>query len=309
MLAASGATSPGENLYVDHYNGSEWRPTFIAALSSEDSSDWEPVLGLSGQPTRVSSNGEWLAFMSQASLTGYDNRDAVTGLPDAEVYLYRASANRLVCASCDPTGARPIGVEYAQLEPGSGGLVGGGRNVWKRSGFVAANLPGWQRVSVQAIPGFYQSRYLSDTGRLFFTSRDALVPQDANGTQDAYQYEPEGVGSCTSSSSSGSVVFKPAREFTVEGHSGAEGAGCVGVISSGNSSEESAFLDASENGSDVFFLTSAKLAPQDKDTSYDIYDAHICTSAAPCSTAPVSPPACDTEASCKASPTPQPSIY
>ncbi len=47
------------------------------------------------------------------------------------------------------------------------------------------------------------------------------------------------------------------------------------MIASGGSSEESAFLDASENGEDVFFMTTAKLVPQDTDTQYDIYDARV----------------------------------
>jgi hypothetical protein len=34
-------------------------------------------------------------------------------------------------------------------------------------------------------------------------------------------------------------------------------------------------LDASENGSDVFFLTSGQLVPQDTDSAGDIYDARI----------------------------------
>ena len=32
----------------------------------------------------------YLAFMSDRSLTGYDNTDAVSGQPDEEVYLYDA---------------------------------------------------------------------------------------------------------------------------------------------------------------------------------------------------------------------------
>jgi hypothetical protein len=51
--------------------------------------------------------------------------------------------------------------------------------------------------------------------------------------------------------------------------------GCVGLISSGGSGQESVFLDASETGVDVFFMTTAKLVPQDTDTQYDIYDARI----------------------------------
>ncbi len=60
--------------------------------------------------SRVSPNGRYLAFMSERSLTGYDNRDAAVACPDEEVFLYDASSNRLVCASCDPTGARPTGI-------------------------------------------------------------------------------------------------------------------------------------------------------------------------------------------------------
>jgi hypothetical protein len=306
-LAGSGATGGGDHLYVDRYVGGEWKPTFIATLSSEDSNDWsEP---LSTQPTRVSPNGEWLAFMSQSSLTGYDNRDAANGDPDAEVYLYHAGTGALVCASCDPTGARPVGVEYFKLEPDSGGLVGGPRSTWSSKGFVAANLPGTQAISIESYPEGYQSRYLSDGGRLFFDSADALVSQDVNGTEDVYQYEPQAADACSSSTQSGSEVFKATRSFEAEGRTGEEGPGCVALISSGDSSEESAFLDASEDGSDVFFLTTAKLASQDVDTAYDIYDAHECSAAAPCSASTVSPPPCDTEASCRPSPTPQPSIY
>jgi hypothetical protein len=35
--------------------------------------------------------------MSERSLTGYDNRDAVSGLPDEEVYLYEGDEERGVC--------------------------------------------------------------------------------------------------------------------------------------------------------------------------------------------------------------------
>jgi hypothetical protein len=311
VLPGSGASGEGDHLYVDRHEGSEWKPTFIALLSSGDFSDWNE--NLSAQPTRVSPNGQWLAFMSQGSLTGYDNRDEASGAPDAEVYLYDADGSRLTCASCDPTGARPSGVPYSELEPDNGGLVGGPRGVWSEAGLVAANLPGWQAISIENYPEDYQSRYLSNSGRLFFDSGDALVPQDVNGTEDVYQYEPEGVPAgdhaCSSAIQSGTQVFRPAHGFEVEAEKGEAGAGCVALISSGSSAEESAFLDASQDGSDVFFLTSAKLSSQDVDASYDIYDAHECSSGAPCSSAPVASPPCDTEASCKPSPSPQPSLY
>jgi hypothetical protein len=84
----------------------------------------------------------------------------------------------------------------------------------------------------------------------------------------------------------------------------------VSLISSGTSAQESAFMDASESGDDVFFLTSSRLSPIDTDTARDIYDAHVCSSGSPCiSYASSEVPACTTEASCKPSPTPQPSIF
>jgi hypothetical protein len=212
----------------------------------------------------------------------------------AEVYLYDAAGKRLSCASCEPSGVRPVGVEYSKLEPGSGGLAGGPRDIWPAAGLVGANVPGWTAITEGSPWSRYQSRYLNDQGRLFFNSIGALVPQDSNGTQDVYEYEPPGLGSCTTSSSTYS----------------ASSAGCVALISSGSSAQESAFLDASESGDDVFFLTSARLSALDVDQARDVYDAHLCSSAEPCITFPnVQSPPCTTEASCKASPTSQPSIF
>jgi hypothetical protein len=244
------------NLYVRH----DGLVRLVAVLSNEDMPDVGPrVTGLS---SRVSPDGQWLEFMSDRSLTGYDNRDSVTGRPDEEVYLYDAAANAgagmVVCASCDPTGARPHGYEYHRLYQAGGGGIGGLVN----TGFysdqgIAGSVPGW--IAYRNGLALYQPRYLSDSGRLFFDSYDALVPQDSNGTGDVYEYEPAGVGDCASAG--GTFV--------------ASSNGCVGLISSGTSKEESAFLDASENGNDVFFLTSAQLSHRDTDSVIDVYDARV----------------------------------
>jgi hypothetical protein len=291
--ATTGTCNPGSagdqkcNLYVRHDGTTQ----LVAILSNGDLRA-EFGVGTSNLAMRVSPDGQWMTFMSQRELTGYDNHDAITGTPDYEVYLYHApsesktEAGKLVCASCNPTGARPLGVEMP-----SNAFTLVSSSVWEKE-HVAANLPLWRGVGLDY--DLNQPRYLSDAGRLFFDSSDALVSQDVNGNEDVYEYESVGVGGCTS----GSSLYSEQSD------------GCVGLVSSGEATGESAFLDASETGGDVFFLTSGQLASQDYDTALDVYDAHECTSAVPCLPAPVavSPP-CDTGDSCKAAPSPQPAIY
>jgi hypothetical protein len=288
------------NLYVFHAGST----TFIAALTSEDSSDWgDPngITSLAFQTSRVSPNGEWLAFMSDRSLTGYDNHDANSDVPDEEVYLYDAATGRTSCVSCDPTGARPVG-RADEL-----GRLAFGNHVWNDGRWLAANVPGW--TPYQLGGALHQSRYLSDEGRLFFNSSDALVPQDSNGNEDVYEYEPVGVGSCAEGSSFGGSVYKPVRTFELEGGKSEEPAGCVALISSGVGFGESAFLDASETGGDVFFLTAERLVRRDVDTSLDVYDAHECTAQAPCPVEATSSPECITPESCRSAPIPQPEVF
>jgi hypothetical protein len=230
-----------ENLYVVERAGAGWgAPKFIAALSSDDRPDWggeeEASSNLGRLTARSSPNGRYFTFMSQRSLTGYDNRDVSPGAPrDAEVYLFDAASGRLECASCRPSGARPHGV-FDPAGNVSPGLLVDRRRSWEER-WLAASVPGWTTQSVVLAP--YQSRYLSDSGRMFFNATDGLVPQDTNKVMDVYQYEPPGVGSCSTKSTTYS----------------SSSAGCVNLISSGGSKEESAFLDASENGNEAFFLT------------------------------------------------------
>jgi hypothetical protein len=276
----------GEGACVNLYEVDTQEPApqehLVAVLSSRDGSDWAALeatnLGL--MTSRVSPSGRFLAFMSDRSLTGYDNRDIHSGVRDQEVYEFDAETGRLSCASCDPTGQRPSGVFDSGEFPGllvDAQLLWGGQT-------LAGSIPGWTPVgSPEAL---YQSRYLSDSGRLFFNSPVGLVPGDGNSKEDVYEYEPEGVGSCTVASA------------------------CLGLISSGTSSEESAFLDASETGDDVFFLTAAQLSLKDTDTALDVYDAHVCSTAPGCAPPEAgTPPPCSTSDSCRTAPTPQPGIF
>jgi hypothetical protein len=292
------------NLYVsepDPEDPGQRVTKFIASLSYEDGADWgagpssalTPEQDLSTVSSRVSPNGRYLAFMSAQSLTGYDNEDLSSRHPgerlDEEVFLYDADTGRLLCASCNPSGARPTGV-YDSLRSGEGvGLLVDRTENW-RGHWLAGSLPAWTLDYGRETSASYQSRYLSNSGRLFFNGADPLAPgiavtsrkEEVNGAQEnvgvenVYEYEPAGVGSCE--------------------HSG----GCVGLISSGTSSQESAFLDASETGDDVFFLTAAALVPQDTDNAFDIYDARVCTEAAPCLSSPTSSSGeCESSAACR----------
>ena len=306
------------NLYVSESLPQEpgvHTTTFIATLSAEDAPNWDAgpktpsgndTGDLAYMTARVSPNGRYLAFMSQRGLTGYDNEDLSSKQPgermDEEVYLYDASEGRLLCASCDPQEEghrRPEGV-LDTVEAGEGlGLLVDRPKIWEDR-WLSGSIPGWTPLDVES--AIYQSRYLSDNGRLFFNSADALLPEDRNhrsetidgteaqvGAEDVYQYEPQGTGTCQQAS------------------------GCVSLISSADASDqhESAFLDASENGNDAFFLTSEKLVSSQVEPAFEVYDARVCDTehSEPCLPAPPPPPPaeCAGEA-CKA-PAPAPPTF
>jgi hypothetical protein len=298
--------------------GAGWSASFVATLSSTDEKGYAFGFGsgthqhLEDAAVRVSPNGEYFAFMTDRSLkimsghgvTSYDNRDAASGVPDEEVYLYHASpegasAGKLVCASCNPTGARPVGQQDTGKYPG---LAMDANHGWvpaegENTGWLAATIPGWNEnyhtvekpyggITSYYAP-LYDPRELSNSGRLFFTTSDGLVPQDVNGRDDVYEYEPAGLGSC------------PAGE-----------AGCVALISSGTGSGDSIFVDASATGDDVFFTTEQSLVPADNDPATDMYDAHVCSAEVPCLpvSSAVSPP-CDATDSCRAAQALQPGVF
>lgn len=154
--------SSRDNLYMWHEAAGGLSITFVASLSGGDENGWSPYVRL--RTARVTQRGNAVAFMSSAKLTAYDNRDSVTGNPDEEVYLYNATSERLTCASCNPSGARPLG---------------------------PSSIPAGAQYEFRQLSGAqYEPRALSEDGtRLFFNSSDALVPRDTNGAQDVYEWE------------------------------------------------------------------------------------------------------------------------
>jgi hypothetical protein len=83
-----------------------------------------------------------------------------------------------------------------------------------------------------------------------------LVGRGEKGKEDVYQWAGAGTGSCTE----GSASYSPPN------------GGCLDLISSGRSSLDSAFVDASVDGRDVFFTTAESLVSQDPGL-VDLYDA------------------------------------
>jgi len=317
---AQGATSGQPNLYLHHAGQTSFIATLVPATFKEegrreqggDSADWagekpEPDVGApandfgpGSHTVRVTADGTTLAFQSQQPLTGYDTEQAQTGdceggIPGSEgqketgrcsqVYLYDAATGSTSCASCDPSGARPIGP--ARLGPELAG------------GAFTHTLP------------FYEPRNLStDGGRLFFESPDPLVPHDSNGAsgcplsfankptcQDVYEWElpataseaATGENSCTQASPD----FSPAD------------GGCVFPISDVAGDNESFFLDATPSGNDVFIATADQLVPSDTDQKLDVYDVR---SGGGFPVAPA-PPVCVNADSCKSPETPQPGVF
>lgn len=162
---ADSAGAGAKNLYVADGDGVE----LIAVLGDGDGSDWSD--NFATRTARVTPDGTHVAFLSEASLTGYDNTDALSGKPDRELFLYAdgVGEHRLVCVSCNPGGERPIG---------------------------GANVP------IGTSPSF-EPRIVSDDGsRVLFNSDDALVAADVNGRRDVYEYvdgAPQLISSGTSS--------------------------------------------------------------------------------------------------------------
>jgi hypothetical protein len=240
---APGGVAGAENLYLSH-NGAK---TFIANVDNNTPPTANRDVDI-GDPnpqrhwSRVTPDGRHIAFMSSQSLTGYDNTDAANGFPDFEVFTYDADSEQLTCASCNPSGARPLGKPLQEPislgnHPISLAPIEGGGNAWAAAWLPTAEDP------------FHTPRALSDDGnRVFFNSFDALVAQDTNGQQDVYQWEAQGTGGCQ------------------------RVGGCIDLISTGESPEKSEFVDASANGGTVFFETSSSIDPADPGL-IDIYAA------------------------------------
>jgi hypothetical protein len=194
------------------------------ARRNDEDANLNPALSVARKAARVTADGKFLLFEASdgSGLTGYDHGTCVSNSNNSandkcsEVYVYSADTQTLACASCrsdgvpataDATLSAAIGVGYIRLTR-------------------------------------HLNRAISADGRrVFFTTAEALLPEDRNGKKDVYEYDT------------------PDRS--------------VHLISSGQDDADSVFMDASADGGDVFFLTRERLIGWDQDRNYDIYDARI----------------------------------
>jgi len=162
---------------------------------------------------RVTPDGMFLAFGTRATVDG-----GVHGLTGEvtnghrELYLYSLNDGTIRCVSCPSAPAT------------SDATV------------AAAATQGNPRVENAGL----RPRFLSDDGRVFFSTGDALVAQDTNGMLDTYEYDPA--------------------------------TGGASLLSSGTGKDPSTFADASASGDDVFIVTRQRLVASDRDDLVDLYD-------------------------------------
>jgi hypothetical protein len=153
--------------------------------------------------SRVSPDGNFLAFTSNRPLTGYDSTPSspsdcvveaqIAGQnvfdpePCQEVFLYDASRASLECASCAPDGLPPIGPASIHL---------------REQLFLPNQNPG-----LYSLP-----RNLSTNGAVFFDTKSALLPSDENGVSDVYEYSGGTLSLISSGKSASSSYFYEASE-------------------------------------------------------------------------------------------------
>ena len=168
---------------------------------------------------RVSPDGRTLLFSSITSLTGYDHGscDSFLGTGCRELYVYDAADDSLACASCNPTGAPATGMATTFFGEN---LIGGTR----------ADAPNDQALT-------------ADGARVFFSTPEALVPDDTNQRIDAYEYD---------------VASRS-----------------VALLTTGKSTADSYFVNADPSGENAFVITREQLVGWDKDGAYDVYDARV----------------------------------
>ena len=143
------------------------------------------------------------------------------------------------------------------------------------SGAPPASASAWsviEQAGRQAGQSFttHLSDNVSNSGEVFFDTMERLLPADRNETWDVYQYD------------------------------GGEGESAqLHLISSGESEQPSLFMNATSDGSNLFFVTSQALLRDDTRSDFDLYDARVNGGFATQDEA-IQPPSCESTEACLA---------
>lgn len=204
-LTSATPAEAGPKLFAWH-NGELRFVTWLANSDGGRQELWAPTYA-AGAQARVTPDGRSLLFITLGGLEG-------TGGSIGQAYLYSADKDSLQCLSCGAPGSTAeLFTTLSQVAPG----VPAGKNEYRNR----ALLP--------------------DASRAFFSTPNALVPQDNNGVYDVYEWDA--------------------------------GTGSLALISTGRSPYSSYFVEASADGRDVFFTTRQRLSRRDVDNNVDLYDA------------------------------------
>jgi hypothetical protein len=162
QIVAGAPEAPGPKLYLWDDTGAEPQVTYIGTLVSEDSAVWRslPVGGRNlpvgrSKESRTTADGRFLAILSRAQLTEFENEGRV------ELYLYDAVSGSLQCASCSDDAFPAQGA--VEFRPPRSGMM---------------DLP----------PVNHELNNLSEDGKVFFQTSRGLIPRDSNGKTDVYEY-------------------------------------------------------------------------------------------------------------------------
>jgi hypothetical protein len=176
----------------------------------------------------VTPNGKFVSFL----VSGLQEQPLPVPPGSRQIYLYSLENNTLRCASC--------GLPLSTSE--------------KNSIVQPAATDARPELAFAGV----RPRFLSDDGKVFFSTAGALVTQDTNSVHDVYVYDPA--------------------------------TGENSLISTGRGKAGAYFTDASAAGDDLFFVTRQPILARDTDELVDVYDARIGggfeetpTSAAECS--------------------------
>src|SRR3954451_3557574 len=170
---------------------------------------------------QISPDGRHMAFVSRTQATAYSN----TQFDDQghltkweEMYVFDPSNGNVICASCIPSGAPPsiFWFDYAT------------------------------ETHIYDVNASQSGRFMSDDGKVAFSTADALVPGDTNGKVDVYEFvdnRPQLISTGTADrDTQGGAVFYPTL------HTG--------------------FEAISHDGIDLYFSTFDTLVPEDRNGSF-----------------------------------------